>query len=113
MTRSSPSAPWSAPRALRLKGTPMIHRSPVTAGCQRDNVTVPITSATRMALKLPKKFRDLGRTDRLARESRSQDLPDFKERAPRHFDNQHVGAQARKGPCYLGAVSNGGCTQAR
>src|SRR5206468_2796019 len=50
-TRSSPSGLLSL-RPWRLNGTARTQRNPWMVGCQRQSVTVPITSAMRMAVQL-------------------------------------------------------------
>src|SRR5438477_8938928 len=53
ITTSSPSGGASLWSAFKLYGTPMIQRKPTRLGWQRDSVTVPITSAMRMAAEPP------------------------------------------------------------
>src|SRR5262249_45604282 len=52
ITTSSPSLRPAARSAFRLYGTPISQRAPARAGWTRDSVTVPITSAMRMAVAL-------------------------------------------------------------
>src|SRR3978361_334479 len=85
MPVSSPSGGPPCRSALRLKGTPMIQREPTRLGGARGSVTVPVTSAMRMAVQLLKGAGHAGRAGRGGAEG-AEDLPDLEERPARHLD---------------------------
>src|SRR5438270_6712140 len=98
ITRSSPSGrPSRSP--CKLYGTPITQRAPARLGWTRDSVTVPITSAMRMAVQLPE---DTGHTRwarDLARQAQgAEDLPNLEKRPPRHLHDQQVGAERQRRP---------------
>src|SRR5262249_50102457 len=94
ITTSSPSPAAPSERASRLYGTPMIHRAPTRLGCTRVNVTVPMTSAMRMAVQL---LEDASNPRRAARRgpraAQPQDLLELVKRSAGLLHGQQVGAQ--------------------
>src|SRR5579871_2604680 len=99
ITKSSPSGAALFFRALRLKGTAMIQRKLASAGWARDSVTVPITSAMRMAVQLREGTGHAGRARRLAGLTYDpHNLPDLEERPDRHLHDQQVGDEGQRRP---------------
>src|SRR5262245_57939053 len=113
MTKSSPSGTPPARSASRLKGTPITHRKPVMAGWKRDRVTVPITSAMRMAVQLLEGASQSGRASRSAGGAAgAEDLPNLEKGPARHFDGEQVRSQRQRGPGGLGDRAHGHRPQA-
>src|SRR3954469_18448283 len=108
ITTSSPSGAPSRRRASRLKGTPISQRAPARLGWARDSVTVPITSAMRMAVQLPKSASDPGRAGRArGRAQDAEDLPDLEKGPPRHLDSHQVRPEAEQCTPRLGDGTHG------
>src|SRR5947209_16537956 len=96
MTTSSPSGGVPFCKAFKLNGTPITQRALVRLGWQRDNVTVPMTSAMRMTVELPERTRDPGRASRRARHTHgAENLPHFKERSPGNLHRDQVCSQGQ------------------
>src|SRR5262249_19783671 len=93
ITRSSPSG-TPARRPFRLNGTPINHRAPTMLGWTRDSVTVPITSAMRMAVQLPQGTGHPIGTGGRGGEGGTRDLPDLEEGAGGHLNGEGVGGRA-------------------
>src|SRR5579884_2537616 len=110
MMKSSPSG-VPVRRALRLNGTPMSQRWPVSAGCQRESVTLPMTSAMRMAVQFLQGGGEIGRA-RDRRGDGTEHLPQFEVGAAWHLDGEEIRAERAPGAGGMGGGQHGGGAEA-
>src|SRR5262249_1672138 len=82
--------------------TPMTQRAPARLGWTRDKVTVPMTSAMRMAVQLLQGTRHTGRARRRPRAAQPQQLLELPERAAGRLHYEQVGPQPLDRPRRLG-----------
>src|SRR5438876_5181904 len=105
-TKSSPSGPRPCRNASRLKGMAITHRAASRLGWHRDRVTVPITSAMRIAFHVLQDFGDLLQAFRRLAANRPQDLSQFEIREPWHLHRHQVWAELRNCSGSLGDGSS-------